>query len=58
MKLPVRGKNMALIVGPKEPVDRNGGPFQECNVDVWGYVTHILYDSNEYAPPTSIAGRK
>ncbi len=54
---------MALIVGPKELVGRDGGSFQECSVDIFGNITyrHDCYCTirdYEYAPPTSVAGRK
>ncbi|MFM4741975.1 hypothetical protein [Aeromonas veronii] len=54
---------MALIVGPKELVGRDGGSFQECSVDMWGTVTtkyerYCTIRDNEYAPPVSTSGRK
>lgn len=54
---------MALIVGPKELVGRDGGTFQECSVDTRGNVTdwygrYCTIRDYEYAPPTSTAGRK
>lgn len=54
---------MALIVGPKELVGRNGGSFQEGSVDIFGNITYrhgryCTIRDNEYAPPTSVAGRK
>jgi len=54
---------MALIVGPKQLVGRDGGSFQECSVDLWNNVSskygrYCTIRDNEYAPPTSTEGRK
>jgi hypothetical protein len=53
---------MALIVGPREQVGRDGGSFQECVVDTLGGITYYgrycTIRDNEFAPPTSMSGRK
>lgn len=55
---------MSLIVGPHEHVGRNGGSFQECEVLMLTNTSWKIYGrfctirDNEYAPPTSVAGRK
>ncbi|WP_341276310.1 hypothetical protein [Vibrio parahaemolyticus] len=55
---------MALIVGPKEKVGRNGGSFQEVELYVGTetvknrYKKYCTIRDHEYAPPTSTSGRK
>lgn len=55
---------MALVVGPHQKVGRDGGSFQECEVlalsdAVWQtFGRFCTIRDNEYAPPTSVAGRK
>lgn len=54
------------IVTPHHLVGRDGGSFQECSVGtMMGYETvakkygrYCTIRDNEYAPPTSVAGRK
>lgn len=58
-----RDMDMALIVGPKEIVGRDGGSFQECSVNFLDAVTtryerYCTIRDYEYAPPTSAPGRK
>lgn len=54
---------MAKVVGPHTLVGRDGGSFRECSVGSSDTVTEVYnryctIRDNEYAPPTSIAGRK
>lgn len=54
---------MAKVVGPHTQVGGDGGSFRECDVGSWGsviatYNRYCTIRDNEYAPPTSVAGRK
>ncbi|AZS97089.1 hypothetical protein EI265_03515 [Salmonella enterica] len=54
---------MAIYVGPHNVVGRDGGSFQECDMDtsthtvIRTYGRYCTIRDNEYAPPTSVAGR-
>lgn len=53
---------MAIYVGPHNVVGRDGGSFQECDMDtsthtvIRTYGRYCTIRDNEYAPPTSVAG--
>ena len=54
---------MAIYVGPHSKVGRNGGSFQECDINTTNHTITRKYGryctirDNEYAPPTSVPGR-
>ena len=54
---------MAIYVGPHSKVGRNGGSFQECDINTTNHTVTRKYGryctirDNEYAPPTSVPGR-
>jgi hypothetical protein len=54
---------MAIYVTPKQKVGRSGGSFQECtmNTETHSVITkhgrYCTIRDDEYAPPTSTAGR-
>lgn len=54
---------MAIYVAPHNKVGRDGGSFQECDMNTANHTVLRKYGryctirDEEYAPPTSVAGR-
>ena len=54
---------MAIYVGPHSKVGRNGGSFQECDINTTNHTVTRKYGryctirDHEYAPPPSVPGR-